>query len=156
MILRSWALVASVVVCCAGVSAAEKPDFSGEWTLNAAKSDFGPFPAPEKMVRKVEHKDPDLKIATTLANQGGERTQDASYKTDGSESVNKSGQGEARSIVKWEANDLTIATRREMQGMTIEQNEKWTLSENGKVLIVNGVIKSPQGELILKLVMDRK
>lgn len=136
--------------------AAGKPDFSGEWNLNPAKSDFGPMPAPEKMIRKIEHKDPDLKITTTTASQGNERTNETVFKTDGSESVNKYGQSEARSIVKWEGSNLTVATKREIQGMTIEQNEKWTLSEDGKTLTVDGNIKAPQGELTLKMVMEKK
>lgn len=140
----------------AGAIAAGKPDFTGEWTLNAAKSDLGPMPAPEKLIRKIEHKDPDLKITTTSASQGNERTNESAYKTDGSESVNKYGQAEAKSIVKWDGSNLTIATKREIQGMVIEQNEKWTLSEDGKTLTVDGNIKAPQGELALKMVMDKK
>lgn len=150
------ALAAILFVCVCGLTAADKPDFSGEWSLNASKSDFGPMPAPEKMIRKIEHKDPDLKIATTTAAQGNERKNEAAYKTDGSESVNKSGSGESKSVVKWEGSNLTIATKREIQGMTIEQNEKWTLSEDGKTLTIEGLLKAPQGELNLKMVMDKQ
>lgn len=156
MTLRHWALAALTLSYSLSGHAADKPDFSGEWTLNAAKSDFGPMPAPEKLIRKVEHKDPELKVTTTMASQGNERTQEAAYKTDGSESINKAGSGEAKSVVKWDASALTIATKREVQGMTIEQNEKWSLSEDGKVLTVDGVIKAPQGELNLKMVMEKK
>ena len=137
-------------------AAAGKPDFTGEWILIPAKSDFGPMPAPEKLTRKIDHKDPDLKITTITSAQGNERTNDSAYKTDGSESVNKYGQAEAKSVVKWEGSVLTVATKREIQGNTIEQNEKWTLSEDGKTLTVDGNIKAPQGELAIKLVMEKK
>lgn len=152
---RLWALAGLSLSLSLLTPAAGKPDFSGDWTLNAAKSDFGPMPAPEKMVRKIEHKDPDLKITTTTATPNGERTNESAYKTDGSESVNKSGQGEAKSVVKWEGSNLTFATKREIQGMTIEQNEKWTLSEDGKTLTVEGLLRAPQGELNLKMVMEK-
>jgi hypothetical protein len=156
MIRSTAALVAILCAGAMGLPAADKPDFSGEWTLNASKSDFGPMPAPEKMIRKVEHKDPDLKITTTTAAQGNERKNEAAYKTDGSESVNKSGSGESKSVVKWEGANITIATKREIQGMTIEQNEKWTLSEDGKTLTIDGLLKAPQGELNLKMVMEKQ
>jgi hypothetical protein len=137
-------------------AAADKPNFSGEWTLNAAKSDFGPMPAPDKMIRKIVHKDPDLTITTTTATQAGERTNNSAYKTDGTESVNKSGQGESKSIVRWDGMNLIFNTRREIQGMSIEQNERWSLSEDGKTLSVDGNLKGPQGEVALKLVLDKK
>jgi len=139
-----------------GAAAADKPNFSGEWTLNAAKSDFGPMPAPDKMVRKIDHKDPELTITTSTASQAGERTNSSVYKTNGTESVNKSGQGESRSIVKWDGVNLTFNTKREIQGMSIEQNERWTLSEDGKTLSVDGNLKAPQGEVVLKLVLEKK
>lgn len=156
MTRRSWALAASMMIASAGCFAADKPDFSGEWTLNTTKSDFGPMPMPGKLVRKIEHKDPELKITTTTAGQAGERTVESAYKTDGSESVNKAAQGESKSVVKWEGSALTFATKREIQGMTIEQSEKWSMSEDGKTLTVDGQLKSPQGELALKIVMDKK
>jgi hypothetical protein len=39
--------------------AAAPPNFSGSWTMNAAKSDFGPMPAPIRASSKIEHQDPD-------------------------------------------------------------------------------------------------
>ena len=156
MTRRILGLAALTTFLAFGAAAADKRDFSGEWTLNAAKSDFGPMPGPEKMVRKIDHKDPDLTITTITVSQAGERTQQSTYKTDGSESVNKSGQGEAKSVVKWEGSVLTFATKREIQGMSIEQNEKWTLSEDGKTLTSDGNIKAPQGEVALKLVLEKK
>ncbi len=149
-------LTLSLSLCATVVFAAGKPDFTGEWTLNAARSDFGPMPAPEKMVRKIDHRDPDLRITTILAGQGSERTNESAYKTDGSESVNRSGQSETRSVVKWEGSNLAFATKREIQGRSIEQNERWTLSEDGKTLTVDGNLKSPQGELPLKMVLEKR
>ena len=34
-------------------SAAEKPNFTGSWKLNASKSDFGPVPPPEKLEQTI-------------------------------------------------------------------------------------------------------
>src|SRR5277367_4263573 len=40
------------------------PNFSGDWKMNIAKSDFGPVPAPEVLTRAIKHTDPALEIAT--------------------------------------------------------------------------------------------
>jgi hypothetical protein len=34
------------------VAAADKPNFSGDWKMNAAKSNFGPIPGPSSIVRR--------------------------------------------------------------------------------------------------------
>ena len=43
-------------------AATDKPNFSGEWKMNAAKSNFGQLPPPGSFVRKIQHKDPSLSI----------------------------------------------------------------------------------------------
>ena len=40
--------------------AGDKPDFSGNWKMDADKSVFGPMPPPTSMTCKIYHKDPDL------------------------------------------------------------------------------------------------
>jgi hypothetical protein len=42
-------------------AAAEQPNFSGDWKMNAAKSTFGPLP-PTSMSRKITHVEPSLTI----------------------------------------------------------------------------------------------
>lgn len=137
--------------------AQSKPDFSGEWKLNVEKSDFGAVPQkPEGLSRKIEHKDPELKVATTQTAGGNTQTRESKYTTDGKDSMNKYGETEVKSVAKWEGAALNIMTSREVQGNTITQTENWTLSGDGKELIVNNDIKTPMGELKIKLVMDKK
>jgi hypothetical protein len=43
--------------------AAPRPDFSGEWELNIAKSDFGPnYPVPKSRTDQVDHRDPNNRL----------------------------------------------------------------------------------------------
>lgn len=133
-----------------------KPNLSGEWKMNPAKSDFGQVPGPEKMVRKIEHNDPNLKITTTQSGPQGEQTIETSYTTDGKESVNKYRAGEAKSTAKWVGEDLQIDTKREVQGMGITQKEIWSLSPDGKVMTVNNHINTPQGEFAIKIAFDKQ
>ena len=46
----TFTLILLVGLACA---AQAKPNFTGDWKLNADKSDFGPLPPPEKMNVKV-------------------------------------------------------------------------------------------------------
>jgi hypothetical protein len=54
------ALVAAVIATT--VMAADKPNFSGNWKINMAKSDFGPAPPAPSFVIHVTHSEPSLTI----------------------------------------------------------------------------------------------
>ncbi len=139
----------------AGLAAA-KPNFSGEWKLNAKESNFGPMPAPDKMERKINHEDPSMKITTTQAGQQGEMTTNLVYKTDGSESVNKIRDADVKSVAKWDGDALTVTSKREAQGMEITMNERWTLSADGKAMTIVNKINTPQGDFEITVVMDKQ
>lgn len=149
------ALILALTLC-----AAAKPDFSGSWKTNAAKSDFGPMPPPDKWDMVVEHKDPALKVKTTMANQMGERTNEASYTTDGAETTVGEGQGQTRAVVTWDGDSILIKTTRKanMQGEEIEikGSEKWTLSGDGKSITVDMTLTAPMGEFNMKRVMEKQ
>lgn len=142
------------------LSAAAKPNFSGSWKTNAAKSDFGPMPPPDKWDMAVEHKDPSLKVKTTMASQMGERTVDAAYTTDGVETTVSEGQGQTRATVTWDGNSIVFKTTRKanMQGEEIEikGTEKWTLSGDGKTITVDMTLTAPMGEFNMKRVMEKQ
>jgi len=137
-------------------AAAAKPNLSGEWKLNPAKSDFGPMPAPEKMTRKIDHNDPILKSTTTQSGPSGEVKSELSYTTDGKESVNKTPRGEVKGTAKWEGETLVIDSKREVQGMEITQHEMWTLSADGKTLTVVNKLGTPQGDFEIKTVLEKQ
>jgi hypothetical protein len=142
--------------------AADQPNFSGEWKMNAAKSDFGQMAgnAPSAMSRKIEHKDADITATTTQSTPGGDRTTTSKYKTDGTETVNKmrtpQGEMDAKSTAKWDGNKLVITTNFEVQGNAITSTETWELSEDGKTLTANARIATPMGDLDRKIVMEKQ
>lgn len=149
------AAACTLVLSLAGAVQA-KPNFSGEWKLNAGKSDFGPMPGPDKMDRKITHEDPSLKYSTTQTTQQGENTTEMAYTTDGKAATNKTPRGEVTGAAKWDGDVLTITSKREFQGMEITQNERWALSEDGKILSITNKINTPQGEFEIKIVMDKQ
>jgi hypothetical protein len=148
----------ALLLCFAlAAAAAEKPDFTGKWKLNASKSDLGQMPVPDKWEMTVEHKDPNVKSTTVTAGQMGERTMEAVYKTDGTETTNKGfGDSETKSTAKWDGGVLAIVTNMEFQGNKMTMESRWSLSGDGKVLTMDQTMKSDRGEFNMKRVLDKQ
>jgi len=136
------------------------PNFSGTWSLDAAKSDFGPIPGPESIVMVIDHKEPTLKVNVTQKTPMGEAANDSTYTTDGKDNINKmrspAGEQDVKSTTKWNGKTLTTSRTIEAQGMTIGIDETWDLSADGKVLTINRMLKTPQGDFNTKITMNKK
>ena len=127
------------------------PNLSGNWMLNAAKSQYGQFPAPEVMMRQIRHQDPALSMSTYQKGAQGEVTTELRYTTNGKPAVN----GENRGSARWENNKLVIETSREYQKSTLTQREEWTLSADGKTLTIDTHVKLPNGEFDVRQVFEK-
>src|SRR5665213_3793382 len=127
-------------------------DLSGVWKLNGAKSDYGKFPAPLSVTRKIKHNDPKLVLSTTQTGPQGYVTSSLTYTTDGTESVN----GDSKGSAQWIGDKLMIESSREFQGATLKQKEIWTLSADGKTLTVDSHVSIPNGEFDVKQVFDKQ
>ena len=123
-----------------------KSDFTGEWKLDVAKSDFGQMPAPQSAVQKIAHNEPNLKVASTQVSSRGEFTSERNYTTDGKECVNKMRNSDVKSTLKWDGDTLVISSKFAFQDNEITTTERWTLSGDGKVLTVKSHFSSSQGE----------
>ena len=132
------------------------PNFSGDWKLNASKSDFGPMPAPETLTMKIEHKDPALKVEAVQVGQQGEVKSESNYTTDGKDSKNKMRNNEMVSKVKWEAEALTFDTKLDFQGNEVTFKDNWTVSADGKTLTIKRKINAPQGEFETLQVLEKQ
>jgi hypothetical protein len=138
-----------------------KPNFTGKWNLDAAKSDFGPMPPPDSIVHVIDHKEPTIKIVTTQKSAQGEITNERLLTTDGKENVNKmrmgpDGEQEVKSTSKWNGKALATSFTLDVQGNPFEFNDSWTLSDDGKVLTVVRAIKAPQGEFAATIVFNKQ
>lgn len=136
--------------------AAGKPDFSGEWKMNAEKSNFGPLPAPASMVRQIEHAEPRLRVVTTQSGPKGEVRSEFNYAVDGKEHVNRSAGGEVRSVLRWDGDVLEVNSNRQVGGATIKTLDRWTLSEDGRILTNKMLLTAPQGEAEITVVFDKQ
>src|ERR1051326_5793809 len=88
------------------VPLAAAPNLSGSWMLNLAKSQYGQFPAPEVMVRTIQHKDQALTMSSYQKGAQGEVTTELKYTTDGKPAIN----GENKGSAHWDNDKLVIET----------------------------------------------
>ena len=130
---------------------AAAPNLSGSWMLNLAKSQYGQFPAPEVMMRTIQHKDPAISMSTYQKGAQGEVTTELKYTTDGKPAVN----GENKGSAHWDNDKLVIETSRDYQGTRLTQREEWTLSADGRTLTIATHVKLPNGEFDVKQVFEK-
>lgn len=81
---RIWmfAILGVLLACCTGVSA-QKPDFTGSWTMDRARS-FG-LPGNMNQTMSVTQSGDEIAVETKLIQPGNERTVKDSYVLDGKE-----------------------------------------------------------------------
>ena len=133
------AIIAAAVLAVATVAFAQKPDFSGTWTLDPEASGAPPAGTggggggggqrggggPMTVKQTAD--------TLTIERQGrGGGAMTTTYKLDGSESEVTMGQMTAKASAKWDGNKLVITTKTE-QG---ENVQTWSLA--GGVLMIEG------------------
>ncbi len=140
---RLLLFVTVVALALAGTAFAQaKPDFSGTWALDTAKSDQGGMGGRGGMGGPMTIKQTANEL--TIERKMGENTMSSTYKLDGSESVNKTMRGESKSTAKWDGSKLAIKTSMETPNGTFESTSTYSLSADGKELTV--VQSSQRGE----------
>jgi hypothetical protein len=150
-------VAAAAVVLFSGLPlTAADPNLSGDWKLNLAKSDYGKFPAPTSVTRKIDHNSSKLIITTTQNGFQGEVTTKLTYTTDGKESVNEVAGGQSKGTAQWVGGMLIIESSREFQGVALKQKEIWRLSSDGKTLTIDSHVSIPNGEFDVKQVFDKQ
>lgn len=144
-----------VLILCAGLAQA-KPNFTGDWKANVAKSDYGQMPTPDKFDVKIVHNDPELKVATTIAGEFGEFTLDFAYTTDGKECANTSPMGQSKSVLSWDGDVLVIESKISGDNGEMTMSDRWSLSEDGKTLTMKRHFTGGFGEGEQTMVMDKQ
>lgn len=129
------------------VFAQAKPDFSGTWTLDPAKSEMGGGPGgggrgPGGPAGPMTVKQTATDLSREMSRGG--QTMTMTYKLDGTESTNTMGPMTSKSTASWNADKLVIKTVRETPNGTMETTETWSLGAGGKELTIVSV--SPRGE----------
>jgi hypothetical protein len=138
------------------MAAAEKPNFSGDWTMNAAKSDFGPLPAPTSITRKVTHTEPSLSIVEEQKSALGDQNTIRNYTTDGKDVTFMTNGAEVNSSAVWDGDAIVVTSKVDTPGGEVQFKDRMTVSEDGKVMTSLVHITSPLGEVDLTVVFDRQ
>ena len=71
------------ILIAAGGQAPAKPNFTGDWKMNPAKSDFGMLPPPASIRRTITHTEPNLTIVEDQRSDMGDASTTRKYVTDG-------------------------------------------------------------------------
>jgi hypothetical protein len=161
MLSAAFAVCLVLPVVAAARAQDATPNFTGKWSIDIAKSDFGPMPAPESVVHVIDHKEPNIKIVTTQKGPQGETTNERLLTTDGKDNVNKVRMGspepmDIKSTTKWAGKTLATAFKIDIQGNAFDVNDSWKLSDDGKVLTIVREFKSPQGEFAATTVFNKQ
>ncbi len=142
-----------------------KVNFSGEWVLNAEKSDQPERPGgrrrgmlASKMV--IEQKDNKLVVERFRKNRDGEDVSTKlSYTLDGKKCKNDLNFGTRESVAKWSKDgktltiESTITMSRGDREFTMESTEKWSLDKD--TLTIEATRSTPRGERTSKAVYDK-
>ena len=131
-----------------------KPNFSGDWKMNVAKSNFGALPPPTSIVRKVTHKEPSLVIEETQEGGIGDPTTTRKYVTDGTKTTFTSQGAEVVTSAKWSGAILEVVSSVDAIGLSF--TDKMSLSPDGKTMTSAVLVASPQGNLEITLVFEKQ
>jgi hypothetical protein len=136
---------------------AAKPNFSGRWRMDPARSEFAKFNKPDIVVQVVDHHDPTLNVHTVETTGKRTSTADVSYFTDGTVSNNIINGRDAQSKAYWDGPALVIrTTEKDSKGEDVVIEDRWELSSDGDTLIRTSHITTPRGEADLKLVSSKE
>ena len=92
--------------------AQEKPDFSGEWTLNRQASTLSPgADAVRSGVVRIEHRDPTFRYKATFVSESGPLQYEYELLSDGREVVSTHEGVTTVSSLRWEAETLVATWR---------------------------------------------
>jgi hypothetical protein len=95
------------------VIAQQKPDFSGEWTLNREASTLSPIVAPvaQSGVLRIEHREPTFTAHQTIVLDGKPFESTFELLSDGREVVTNAGGRRIVSTLRWDGDALVVTWR---------------------------------------------
>jgi hypothetical protein len=123
------------------LAAPKKPDFSGRWELDAAKSELRPTKW-NSLALVIEHQEPKLRINISLKYpQGPNYTYQIPLTTDGSAASVDMGKNARVYRATWVGANLLLKWN---EGG--ERKENWALSRDGRTLTIVGSAKLVDGK----------
>jgi len=118
----------------------KQTNLSGTWKMNPDKSKFEQG-GPSAITIKFDHKDNSLAETLMLTNDGGERSLDLKYTTDGKESSQEIMGQPGQTAVKWDTDGWLIEWKADGRSFV----RKVSLSADGKTMTMIVKQSSPDG-----------
>jgi hypothetical protein len=146
-------------------AASTKPNFSGTWNLDRARS-FG-MPADMTQILTITHKDDQIEVETKIIQPNNERTIKDTFVLDGKEHeftpAVPPGQPvpKGKRTVSWLPNDVgitvtDITTAQTPNGEATTQNvRKWAINASGE-LVVDTYVDGPRGSFEAKRIFKKQ
>jgi len=155
--LRSRAVLALVTALAAVPALAQSPpDFSGTWTLDLARSNFGQLPAPESRVDVIQHQEPRLVIKRTTVVNGAQSVVDIAYAVDGQPHQNTAGGSPISSVLRWDGSTLVVTSTVTTPQGDLGIVDRMSLSADGKTLTQERTLSIQGQELAQTMVFTRR
>lgn len=138
-------------------AAQPRPDFSGVWKLDPARSrliggaarDSAAAPAENwSWTWRIDHREPTISVAVNITNPRGTRDFSFTCTTDGKECVNDlpSLNEVRRSTASWDGNVLVMKTKAETNHGAFEAADRISTSDNGRTLLFERVVTDARGQ----------
>ena len=134
------------------VMAQGKPNVTGTWKMNTAKSKFEKG-GPSAITIKFDQQESNLREALTLTNERGEQTHNFTYSLDGKETPQQLEGMEIKATARWEGESLLIEFKNS-EGFNFLR--KITVSGDGKTMTMDVKQSSPNGSANDIVVLDRQ
>ena len=133
-----------------------KPNLSGTWKLDIAKSDFGQMPGPDSRTDIIDHKEPVVKESVSMSTQQGDISWDVTYTTDGKDSKNTVMGSDMVSNAHWDGGKLVVDSKANFGGSDMTIHGTTVLSDDGKILTMQAHMSGPMGEGDQKLIFVKQ
>ena len=161
MFKRTLATAAALTLTLGAATAqaqAKGPNLSGQWEMNAAKSDFGPAAAqaPSKIMLDVEQSDTLFKFTQAMTTPMGDRNVSQVFVFGKEKSQTGPNGASIVSTAKLDAQAVVIDAKMSQGGQEATQVLRWTLAPDGKTMTLDQQIGTPMGAMNMKIVFDKK
>jgi hypothetical protein len=152
----SLASTLTLFICISAALAQEKPNFSGTWKLNPAKSDLAGQP-PYSAIVRIDHKEPRITSTYKVNIRGREIEETINFTTDGSETKNKTSDAEMTYKARWEGLVMIREAKGKMSnGVSLTRQDRWTLSKDGKELTMRRHSSTDNAEEEVRFVLEKQ
>lgn len=152
--MKTLAAVVALTLLAGTAHAADTPNFSGNWKMNAAKSSFGPVPPPDSITRNITHSEPKITIDEEQLTMMGVQKTTRAYTTDGKEMTFEAQGAHVTSSAVWDGSTLVVTSNVPEAGL--RYLDKMTLSDDGRTMTSTLRIATPQGDLDMIVFFEKQ